>query len=851
MKGMKLVYQVELPMVENGDNSAELRWIKKNVIESYVVCNMENKSSWCHLGQGRMEFSNTRKLFAGQSLCLISPTSSNKSHQSEPGRPHGRCAARLTLDGIDWRPYNRLSFWVYPELPGFAVISLSVILHNDGATKVPDEYAREGIHYFLLRPDEWNHVVWEIPHLARDRVTGLEFVYRLQGSDAGATKSVRFYIDQIEIERVDPDHYEGWDVRSHCVSFSHTGYQTNGQKVALVLSGLAEHFELFDNETNEVSYHAPIRTQTTAIGSFDVLDFSNFRNPGEYRIKIGSIETRPFSIRDRVWHDTVWKTINLFYCERCGIDIPGIHANCHRDWLVEHGDKQIVINGGWHDAGDVSQGLVNTAEAVHAMFRLAERLKDAEPDLSARLKEEAQWGLDWVLKTRFGDGYRVTWATMDLWTDGIIGTEDDEIAPAQNSAYANFVATAAEAVAAGSLRVMHPRLSNTCLQIAKEDYQFAISHVQEWNLDLASGRLLAALELFHASADTQYLDAAVESARYVAACQQRQVPNWEIPLYGYFYTTSKHVKIQHYAHVGHEHVPTVALIDLCETLPDHEDWILWYTTIALHTDYLAKTSKFTAPYHMITAGIYHEAESDEATHADQVKSGISLGDGYYLRRFPVWYAFRGNSGTTLSQAKALSRASRFRNNRELYHLSHLQLEWSVGRNPFSQSLMYGEGYDYAPQYSAMSGNIVGSLPVGIETSGRNDAPYWPVQNCYNYKEVWVHPSSRWLSLMEDLYFPWDIDQDSRSNFSVGRVGESYVFSYTGQCSLGQRFQFRTFNLTVHHESSNECSANHEWVTTVLDPDLAWVVVLELLSPENEVVARWDKSGSQNACNNSL
>jgi hypothetical protein len=70
--------------------------------------------------------------------------------------------------------------------------------------------------------------------------------------------------------------------------------------------------------------------------------------------------------------------------------------------------------------------------------------------------------------------------------------------------------------------------------------------------------------------------------------------------------------------------------------------------------------------------------------------------------------------------------------------------------------MYGEGYDYAPQYTAMSGDMVGTLPVGIQTRANNDVPYWPAANCYNYKEVWVHPSSRWLWLMCDLAGPAEV-----------------------------------------------------------------------------------------------
>ena len=40
-----------------------------------------------------------------------------------------------------------------------------------------------------------------------------------------------------------------------------------------------------------------------------------------------------------------------------------------------HDDKRIIVNGGWHDAGDLTQGLGNTAEAAYAMFSLAEQLE--------------------------------------------------------------------------------------------------------------------------------------------------------------------------------------------------------------------------------------------------------------------------------------------------------------------------------------------------------------------------------------------------------------------------------------------------------------------------------------------
>jgi hypothetical protein len=130
-----------------------------------------------------------------------------------------------------------------------------------------------------------------------------------------------------------------------------------------------------------------------------------------------------------------------------------------------------------------------------------------------------------------------------------------------------------------------------------------------------------------------------------------------------------------------------------------------------------------------------------------------MGDGYYLKAFPVWFARRGNYGPLLSQAKALATAAHLRGDWAAAELAQKQLQWIVGRNPFVQSTMYGEGYDWTQQYSVSTGDIVGALPVGIQTRGNSDLPYWPAQNCYVYKEVWVHSTGRWLWLMQDLAGP--------------------------------------------------------------------------------------------------
>ena len=87
----------------------------------------------------------------------------------------------------------------------------------------------------------------------------------------------------------------------------------------------------------------------------------------------------------------------------------------------------------------------------------------------------------------------------------------------------------------------------------------------------------------------------------------------------------------------------------------------------------------------------------------------------------------------------------------LKEIARAQLYWNLGRNPFCQSLMYGEGARYASQDANFPGEMCGELPVGIETRGDEDVPYWPGGNNATYKEVWLTPAGRFMAAAADLY----------------------------------------------------------------------------------------------------
>ena len=762
----------ERPMKYDYNNTAEFRWLNKPVKGSKQIDNMESDAMWQHFGPGEMSFTREKILEKGSSLKLVCETKIEVHRDPEDintyGRAFGESLCRRKISSENWTEYNRLSFWVYPVVPGFKTISMYSKLHNDGKVKIPDAYEREGLNFFLLKPDQWNHIVWEIASLARDQVDAIDIIYRLQGNEPGATDSVCFYIDKLELEKVEADYFEGWSVAQGTISFSHTGYQPGASKTAITSNDHKEkEFSIINYETGKTILTKPMRKIETHIGEFQLLDFSEIQEEGIYFIRTDSRETLSFRIDSNVWKDSIWKTMNLFFCERCGFEVPGIHDNCHQDWQCEHENRHLIINGGWHDAGDLSQGLCNTAESTYAMFHLAEKYKREDSVLQARLINEAKWGLDWLMKTRFGDGYRSVWATMDFWTDNIIGTFDDITFKAGNSPFDNFAAAAAEAKAAVVLRKSEQELSTISLRVACEDWEFAIGRLQKEKADekikgplaefqeyaevqIFSEGSLASIELFKATGEQKYCNQAFEYANLILQCQQQELTDWDIPMNGFFYRNPEKKALLHYEHRSHIQAPIVALSELCKEFQDHPDWINWYRGIYLFSEYMKKIMEFTQPYGMVPGSFYSINESDNPDYRAQVLNGIKFSSEYYLRLFPVWFTFRGNSSIMLSGAKALSCAAIRRKDLHLSDLSRLNLQWMVGRNPFSQSLMFGEGYNYAPQYSAMSGNMVGSLPVGIQTSENKDVPYWPVNNCYNYKEVWVQPSARWLWIMSDL-----------------------------------------------------------------------------------------------------
>ena len=210
-----------------------------------------------------------------------------------------------------------------------------------------------------------------------------------------------------------------------------------------------------------------------------------------------------------------------------------------------------------------------------------------------------------------------------------------------------------------------------------------------------------------------------------------------------------------------------ALSLLCETQPEHPDYLNWAESIRLYGDYLKSLMKYTAPYGMAPSGIYKEREyrDEEGFYAlhifapadapqrydKQLHGGVKIDETHYIKRFPIWFnIFSGNSAVMLATGKAAAIAGKFLGDEELLDIAREQLYWNVGKNPFGESLMFGEGYNYPQMSSFSSGEITGEMPVGIKSLGDEDIPSWPQINNACYKEVWLTTAGKFISLISEF-----------------------------------------------------------------------------------------------------
>lgn len=778
---------IHSPLPLEDSDSYEANEFKKKVLYSEPLTTMQDISGWSHSGLGKMTYSIKQTVSGNGSLKLEYPTFTGKRAQGSFSDPdyatYGNCNVRFHVNDANWEKFNRIVFYIYPDCEGGRVVNMNFSYENNGISGKSGQNRSSASHLVNLVNRKWNRCFLDINEFQRDKVESIGFSISLKGKDRTTGDSAVYYIDKIELQQIeDPEIVSGWMPGKNRVVYSTTGYMMNDRKTAIVNMDKSKHnnrFLLIHAQSNQVAYNGSVKHERTTIGEFDVLDFSEFNQPGTYKLKVGDVETPFFKIDDNIWENSIWRVLNYVFCQRCGYAVPGIHSTCHIDLCSQHDGKKISYAGGWHDAGDLSQQTLQTGDVTYALLEAYNKLKNKNELLAARLLEEAEWGLEFVLKNRYGDGYRASSVGLLIWQDGIFGTQDDiSSVRVQNLAFDNFLYAAYEAYAAMSID-RDPMLQEYLQRVAKQDFEFAMQrhakvgygefiYLYEHSYNTSESQYMATISwaasmLYKLTKDPHYAQLAAEYIQFTLDCQRKEPLDDKNQTKGFFYRDKSRQSIVHYIHQSREQVYMQAMTLLCETQPQHLDYNKWVESIRLYGNYLKGLMQYTAPYGMLSSGVYHIDEPKDSVsfyhlhlfppenakklYTEQVEKGVQLDREHYLKRFPVWFSiFNGNTAIHLSTGKAAAICGNFLKDEELLRIGREQMYWTVGKNPFGQSLIYGEGHNYPQLDSFSSGEIVGEMPVGIRSLDNEDVPYWPQTNNACYKEVWVTSAGKWITL---------------------------------------------------------------------------------------------------------
>jgi endoglucanase len=234
---------------------------------------------------------------------------------------------------------------------------------------------------------------------------------------------------------------------------SAVGYHTQGRKVAV----LEDVPDLPKDKEPEIVLFDPVRRNpkfplllgATAYKIRDVrvapgndrqgpatktllLDFSAFRKPGTYELRVvgGDVKSPPVKINDFVYWDTLKPVVRSFYFQRCGQEVEDralklYHAACHLKDARFSGTKPdgdgLDVIGGWHDGPAYDKSTLSTALSsamllgmnawnpkLARLFRLDYPLFEPGYGTADDLHHEIRAGLDWlrVMQRRDGAVYR-------------------------------------------------------------------------------------------------------------------------------------------------------------------------------------------------------------------------------------------------------------------------------------------------------------------------------------------------------------------------------------------------------------------------------------------------------------
>ncbi len=554
---------------------------------------------------------------------------------------------------------------------------------------------------------------------------------------------------------------------------NHVGYECRQGKKAVIAAPAApalESFALLDLDGREVRSGRVSRAGSVKGWKgrhFWVADFSSWRTPGRFRLSVSgpgaSAVSEPFAVGEGLLADACLSDI-LFYLkgQRCS---GAFDAFDRRVPFFGGRPGTADVHGGWFDAaGDDSKYLTHLSYAtfmnpqqqpqvVWNLLAAADLLRGARRErlqrLLWRIEDEALHGADFLARMQDAEGYFYT-TVHDIWShepgDRTIcsfrlqtGERDDRFKAGWRMGAGSAIAALARASTLGRGGEFPPA---AYLEKAVKGFR----HLQERNLEyLNDGReniiddycaLLAAGELFAATRETEFLDAA---RRRAASLRARLAADGQYR--GWWRADDRGERP--FWHAVEAGLPVVALLRYLEIEPDAPR-----RAAALQA--VSDSLKFET-------GITRETVNPFGLARQYVQGTKSPRRSAFFMPHDneSGYWWQGENARLASlAAAALLAAPRFPRapGEVLRRYAMNQIDWILGLNPFDACMLQGRGRnspDYLPGFPNAPGGICNGVTSAMDDE--SDIAFlpspWDADPSHNWRwsEQWL-PHGAWMFL---------------------------------------------------------------------------------------------------------
>ena len=238
-----------------------------------------------------------------------------------------------------------------------------------------------------------------------------------------------------------------------------------------------------------------------------ILDFSGLKKNGQYILKVGSVQSYPFTISNNANKKAAIASLKGYYFQRSSIPLEekyagqwtrtGFHPDnkvqVHASAASKERPEGFVISsvGGWYDAGDYNKYIVNSGISNGTLFSAYEdfpayfeKLKTQIPESNNGIPDllnESIYNLRWMLTMQDpNDGgvyHKGTNAVFDGMVMPGVTKEIRYVVQKSTAASLDFAAVTAQASRIlKSFEKHFPGLADSCLQASKKAWNWSLAN---------------------------------------------------------------------------------------------------------------------------------------------------------------------------------------------------------------------------------------------------------------------------------------------------------------------------------------------------------------------------------------